>query len=354
MLFWKKEASSKVFGVTFEDSLSTANSQINFAHGGGEPGRIPVVVAKCGHYLKSHALDTPGVFRVAGNNKRIRELQEVFDSPPYGRDFDEWSGYSVHDVASLLKRFLTSIKDSDALIPAELSDVFEHILTEHPDVLMYLRSNSVSIESEGLIEEPQQEHNDEHKVEPLVGINQVVIEYKMTILSGLDADRKYMFMYLLDLLGLFASNSDVNLMTASNLAAIFQPAILGHARVFEKKEDRLILEFMIRYSDKLLELLCTSDAPIFRPSAESDISPLSQSPPTPASTISSNRNNYFFAAPQTETKTPMPTPTSSAAIPIPRIEPSLSDKKIEPSLDNVDQYKRRSSLPWLYKLRNKV
>lgn len=55
------------------------------------------------------ATQTEGIFRVSGSNKRINELQAIFDQPPrYGKDFD-WTGYSVHDAASVLRRYLNSL-----------------------------------------------------------------------------------------------------------------------------------------------------------------------------------------------------------------------------------------------------
>lgn len=70
-------------------------------------------------YFRSHlvwaqlfphsATQTEGIFRVSGSNKRINQLQIVFDEPPrYGKDFD-WTGYSVHDAASVLRRYLNSL-----------------------------------------------------------------------------------------------------------------------------------------------------------------------------------------------------------------------------------------------------
>ena len=43
---------------------------------------VPVVVAKCGLYLKDTATEVPGTFRVSGSAKRMKELQAVFDNPP--------------------------------------------------------------------------------------------------------------------------------------------------------------------------------------------------------------------------------------------------------------------------------
>jgi len=55
------------------------------------------------------ATHTEGIFRVSGSNKRINQLQAVFDAPPtYGKDFD-WTGYSVHDAASVLRRYLNAL-----------------------------------------------------------------------------------------------------------------------------------------------------------------------------------------------------------------------------------------------------
>jgi hypothetical protein len=43
---------------------------------------IPVVVARCGLYLKETATEVEGAFRISGSAKRMRDLQEVFDTPP--------------------------------------------------------------------------------------------------------------------------------------------------------------------------------------------------------------------------------------------------------------------------------
>jgi hypothetical protein len=43
---------------------------------------IPVVVAKCGLYLKEHGTEVEGAFRISGSSKRMRELQTLFDTGP--------------------------------------------------------------------------------------------------------------------------------------------------------------------------------------------------------------------------------------------------------------------------------
>ena len=43
---------------------------------------IPVVVAKCGLYLKENATEVEGTFRISGSAKRMRDLQSIFDTSP--------------------------------------------------------------------------------------------------------------------------------------------------------------------------------------------------------------------------------------------------------------------------------
>lgn len=50
----------------------------------------------------------------------------MFDTPPrYGKDFD-WTGYSVHDAASVLRRYLNSLPEP--VIPAGLYLDFTAVL----------------------------------------------------------------------------------------------------------------------------------------------------------------------------------------------------------------------------------
>lgn len=76
--------------------------------------------------LKETGTATEGIFRVSGANRRINQLQEVFDSPPrYGKDLD-WEGYSVHDAASVLRRFLNMMPEP--VIPENLYRDFTAVL----------------------------------------------------------------------------------------------------------------------------------------------------------------------------------------------------------------------------------
>ncbi|GAA5986124.1 hypothetical protein JCM5350_004441 [Sporobolomyces pararoseus] len=189
-----KDGKGRVFGVSLEQSLQYASVAISMVGQDGKQyvyGYVPIVVAKCGMMLKETATHTEGIFRVSGSNKRINQLQSVFDEPPrYGKDFD-WTGYSVHDAASVLRRYLNSLPEP--VIPAGL----------------YLDFTAV-------LQRPQP-------------IADSIAAYRHLI-SLLPPASRYLLLYLLDFLSVFARCSNKNLMTASNLAVVFQPGLVSSRR----------------------------------------------------------------------------------------------------------------------------
>ncbi|BGP41512.1 GTPase activating protein (GAP) for Rho1p [Rhodotorula kratochvilovae] len=186
-----KSGKGRVFGVPLNDSLQYASVAISLIAEDGNQyvyGYVPIVVAKCGMMLKETATQTEGIFRVSGSNKRINQLQAVFDEPPrYGKDFD-WTGYSVHDAASILRRYLNSLPEP--VIPAGLYLDFTAVL---------------------------------QKSQPIAAS----IEAYRHLISLLPPASRYLLLYLLDFLSVFARCSDKNLMTASNLAVVFQPGLVS-------------------------------------------------------------------------------------------------------------------------------
>ena len=110
------------------------------------------MVAKCGLFLKQKgecickasskssqlradadvscatATTVEGVFRISGSTRRMKELQDIFDRPPsYGKDV-VWGPWSVHDAASVLRRYLNQMPEP--VVPAELYDDFRNALRE--------------------------------------------------------------------------------------------------------------------------------------------------------------------------------------------------------------------------------
>ncbi|KAG9050182.1 hypothetical protein FS837_007080 [Tulasnella sp. UAMH 9824] len=217
----KISSGSTVFGKPLRESLRYASVHISTSNAQGELyvwGYIPVVVAKCGLYLKENATEVQGTFRVSGSNKRMRELQTLFDTPPrYGKDLD-WSKkqFTTHDVASVFRRYLTQMPEP--VIPHDRYHDFRNVLTRQPPL-----STQEAIETY------------KHMIQSLPRANQ------------------YLLLYVLDLLSVFARKSDKNLMTAQNLATIFRPGIINHPTQelapAEHKLSQEVLEFLIAHQD---------------------------------------------------------------------------------------------------------
>ena len=93
----RPEDDTSVFGAPLHQALKHSSVAISLVTDDGEPyvwGYIPAVVAKIGYFLKQHATETEGIFRVNGSEKRVRDLCTLFDTPPtYGRTLD-WSPYT--------------------------------------------------------------------------------------------------------------------------------------------------------------------------------------------------------------------------------------------------------------------
>lgn len=347
----KNAFNGRVFGISLSESLSVASAEVIVQSELVSFGRIPIIVAKCGAYLKANALETSGIFRIAGNSKRVKELQFIFSTPPdYGSKFNNWDPYTVHDVASLLRRFLNNLEEP--LIPLSLYEIFRDPLRNRPRILKYMASHNVSHpnankdnnlnlknnngskasidktnnnsntsilrntnndekiklinnknsnnsssttnisttnnitinrknaddnEAEDYADDDNEENDDEddadeqlrlkkieeerqkkkqrHRKRLSRDIRSALKEYESLFLQ-LSNDTKQLTIYLLDLLSLFARQSQFNLMSGRNLAAIFQPSLLSHPQHdMDPKEyelSRFVVEFLIEYSYKLL------------------------------------------------------------------------------------------------------
>jgi hypothetical protein len=75
------------------------------------------------------ATDVEGIFRLSGSEKRIKELRNAFNSPDrFGKGLD-WSGYTVHDAANILRRYFNHLPEP--IIPLEFYDRFRDPLRHH-------------------------------------------------------------------------------------------------------------------------------------------------------------------------------------------------------------------------------
>jgi GTPase-activating protein SAC7 len=180
------------------------------------------------------ATDIEGIFRLSGSAKRIKDLQAAFNSPDrYGKGLD-WSGYTVHDAANILRRYLNQLPEP--IVPLEFYERFR-------DPLRYHEAQAV-----GDMEAPGQAADDfDH--------DKAVAEYQKLIIELPPLNRQ-LLLYILDLLAVFSSKSDLNRMTSANLSAIFQPGVLSHpSHDMAPHEYRLsqdVLIFLIENQDNFL------------------------------------------------------------------------------------------------------
>ncbi|KAI5820243.1 hypothetical protein BZA77DRAFT_258088 [Pyronema omphalodes] len=213
-----------IFGVPLHRSINYANVAISLTNpDNGESfvyGYVPIVVAKCGVFLKEKATDIEGIFRLSGSAKRIKDLQTIFDSPEkYGKGLD-WTGYTVHDAANVLRRYLNQLPEP--IIPLDFYNKFRDPLTVQPEKF---------------------------------SVNEAIAVYQRLI-SELPPLNRQLLLYILDLLAVFASKSEANRMTAENLAAIFQPGLISHPshemapQAYKLSQD--VLVFLINHQDHFL------------------------------------------------------------------------------------------------------
>lgn len=180
------------------------------------------------------ATDVEGIFRLSGSAKRIKELQVIFDSPDrYGKGLD-WTGYTVHDAANILRRYLNQLPQP--IVPLEFYERFRDPLRSH------------QAQAVGDMEAQAQDVGDfDHEA--------AIITYQRLI-TELPPLSRQLLLYILDLLAVFASKSEFNRMTSANLAAIFQPGMLSHpSHYMEPPEYRLsqdVIIFLIENQDSFL------------------------------------------------------------------------------------------------------
>lgn len=226
-----------IFGVPLQDSIKYANVAISLFNEEGESyiyGYVPIVVAKCGVFLKEKAVDVEGIFRLSGSEKRIKELREAFNSPDrYGKGLD-WTGYTVHDAANILRRYFNQLPEP--IIPLEFYEMFRDPLRNH------------QAQAVGPMD-GQKESIGDFDMDDAIRVYQRLI-------TELPPLNRQLLLYILDLLAVFASKSDLNKMTTANLAAIFQPGILSHpTHDMAPPEYRLsqdVLIFLIENQDNFL------------------------------------------------------------------------------------------------------
>ncbi|OLN95549.1 Rho-GTPase-activating protein 5 [Colletotrichum chlorophyti] len=225
-----------IFGVPLRQSITYANVAISLVDENGKSyiyGYVPIVVAKCGVFLKEKATEVEGIFRLSGSEKRIKELKQIFDSPDrYGKGL-VWDNYTVHDAANVLRRYLNDLPEP--VVPLDLYEKFREPL------------RGATRQAVGDAEGPQFVENFDEQA--------AIVKYQKLI-TELPPLNRQLLLYILDLLAVFAAKSEENRMNSQNLAAIFQPGMLSHPQhAMAPEEYRLnqcVLIFLIENQDHFL------------------------------------------------------------------------------------------------------
>ena len=198
-----------------------------------------------------------GIFRLSGSEKRIKELKASFDSPDrYGKGLD-WTGYTVHDAANILRRYFNQLPEP--IVPLEFYENFRDPLRNHQ--AQAVGPMDLQDPSEG-----------DFDFENAIKTYQTLITYMPPL-------NRQLLLYILDLLAVFASKSDLNKMNTPNLSAIFQPGILSHpSHDMSPPDYRLsqdVLIFLIENQDHFLIGMQGTEAD------EQMVQEVQRGPPTP-------------------------------------------------------------------------
>ncbi|KAL3173432.1 hypothetical protein MRX96_042096 [Rhipicephalus microplus] len=151
-------------------------------HNNGDP--IPNVVRDCVTYLDNDiALETEGIFRRSANTQVVKAVQALFDQGKYV-NFDAYK--NVHVAAVILKTFLRELEE-----PLLTFDLYD-------DVMSF------------------QELDQSEKL----------VQARTLLLERLPEDNYELLKYIVEFLAKVIDRSDLNKMTASNLAIVFGPNLL--------------------------------------------------------------------------------------------------------------------------------
>lgn len=246
-------ADSPIFGVPLEESIKYASSQIKLRDSHDKEfvyGQLPVVVAKCGLFLKQNGVKVRGIFRLSGSSRRINVLQQIFNTPPsFGKDV-QWDGFNVHDAATVLRRYFNQLPEP--IVPHKSYQSFRDPMDQCPEVRDWMSYKGEVLMNVG-------DHSDLKEVpKPEQKVIDNLVEQYIEQLFKLPPPNLHLFVYLLDVMDLFVANAEDNLMPAFNLATIFLYSMLYHPKdddVMQAKEyplSRLVLAFLIENSHAIL------------------------------------------------------------------------------------------------------
>ena len=150
-----QEPVQTVLGVSMSEVIKYSNAAIYFYNPGGESlvyCYIPLYIAKIGNFLKEKGMlcrpdyefspvikpfpddiligvNVENLFCISGSPLRLQNLQDSFNKPPKYGEYLDWSGYTVHDAASILLRFLNRLPEP--VIPLERYEAFQNPMKQY-------------------------------------------------------------------------------------------------------------------------------------------------------------------------------------------------------------------------------
>ncbi|KAI1301873.1 Rho GTPase-activating protein 1 [Halotydeus destructor] len=210
--------------LRFQEKLDSQQFRVSLKfikeHNSGEV--IPRVVKSCISFLDNeNSLATEGIFRRSASAKTVKELQAQFNSGAEV-DFAQFNDQSIHLAAVILKSFFRELEEP--VLTYELYD----------DVIDFQQISG----------------GGHHHIEKLAVA-------KSLVLQRLPEDNYKLLKYLVKFLVKVMDRSDLNKMTASNLAIVFGPNLLWS----ENKQASLtsltninhFTEFILKNHDLILE-----------------------------------------------------------------------------------------------------
>ncbi|KAI9601138.1 hypothetical protein H4Q26_000942 [Puccinia striiformis f. sp. tritici PST-130] len=250
-----------VFGISIKESLALSSHPYRSLIS-GHTSLLPTIVFKCGQRLKcTEGMSSRGIFRINGNVKRMRELQNIFMDPctSYGKDFN------IQATKSQLFGLPQPPSSSDNnIIYLTLEPLVPHQATL--EMIKIWRRYLIETNNKGVEVTRNMEH-------------QMIIEFELVLKTLINQESLDLIHYLFELLGLFSLNSTDNLMNSKNLSIVFQPGIM-HLSSTTTSDNRMGGDRLRNsYNSRIINY----------PSRFLKTPPLSSSPPPTTTTGSSNQ-----------------------------------------------------------------
>lgn len=185
------------------------------------PDRAPYIIKKCIEMIDAQGLDVKGIYRVCAVKSKVENLLLKLESD---EDFIDLSSESPHTVAGLLRLYIREL--SNPLLPLAACQELVHLV----------------------------------KNAGTVGKSELIEQIKVSV-SRIPTSNFWTFSCLVHHLGRVCDSSELNQMSASNLAVVFAPTLLKASDGAPSKDFLVDNQYLCRTA----ELLITNAKDIFGP-----------------------------------------------------------------------------------------